>query len=97
VAFPIWLYCDDTSGNRSKKWNKHHSWLFTAAGLPRRHVHRESNVHFLGTSNVASAMEMLDGVASQIEYVPILLYKFNVLLTVLQSVSGIRDLVVGLR
>lgn len=33
LAFPIWLYCDDTSGNMSKKWNKHNSWLFSAAGL----------------------------------------------------------------
>ncbi|KAJ6559329.1 hypothetical protein B0H10DRAFT_1845878 [Mycena sp. CBHHK59/15] len=33
VAFPVWLYCDDTSGNTSKKWNKHDSFLFTAAGL----------------------------------------------------------------
>ncbi|THV03266.1 hypothetical protein K435DRAFT_791971 [Dendrothele bispora CBS 962.96] len=31
LAFPIWLYCDDTSGNQSKKWNKHNSFLFTAA------------------------------------------------------------------
>ncbi|KAJ6555270.1 hypothetical protein B0H10DRAFT_2169642 [Mycena sp. CBHHK59/15] len=34
LAFPIWLYCNDTSGNTSKKWNKHNSFLFTVAGLP---------------------------------------------------------------
>ncbi|KAJ7865746.1 hypothetical protein B0H14DRAFT_2573734 [Mycena olivaceomarginata] len=33
-SFPIWMYCDDTSGNVSKKWNKHNSFLFTPAGLP---------------------------------------------------------------
>jgi hypothetical protein len=44
-AFPIWLYCDDTSGNLSKKWNKHNSFLFTPAGLSHHHVHRESNIH----------------------------------------------------
>ncbi|KAL4074425.1 hypothetical protein V8B97DRAFT_2022685 [Scleroderma yunnanense] len=33
-GFPIWLYCDDTSGNLSKCWNKHNSFLFTPAGLP---------------------------------------------------------------
>ncbi|KAJ7348328.1 hypothetical protein DFH08DRAFT_1000016 [Mycena albidolilacea] len=32
---PLWTYCDDTSGNVSKKWNKHNSILFTLAGLPR--------------------------------------------------------------
>ncbi|KAJ7919964.1 hypothetical protein B0H13DRAFT_2230810 [Mycena leptocephala] len=67
LAFPVWLYCDDTSGNTSKKWNKHNSFLFTAAGLPRKFVHRESNIHFLATSNVAPPLEMLDGIAEQLE------------------------------
>ncbi|EIW60460.1 uncharacterized protein TRAVEDRAFT_120336, partial [Trametes versicolor FP-101664 SS1] len=66
VAFPIWLYCDDTSGNLSKKWNKHNSFLFTAAGLPRRLVHRESSIHFLTTSNLAPPLEMLDGIVEQL-------------------------------
>ncbi|KIY61625.1 hypothetical protein CYLTODRAFT_495162 [Cylindrobasidium torrendii FP15055 ss-10] len=67
VSFPIWLYCDDTSGNMSKRWNKHNSFLFTAAGLPRREVHKESNIHFLCTSNIAPPLEMLDGVVEQLE------------------------------
>ncbi|KAJ6583660.1 hypothetical protein B0H10DRAFT_2168146 [Mycena sp. CBHHK59/15] len=66
LAFPIWLYCDDTSGNTSKKWNKHNSFLFTAAGLPRQYVHRESNIHFLATSNIAPPLEMLDGIVDQL-------------------------------
>ncbi|KAK7438400.1 hypothetical protein VKT23_018013 [Stygiomarasmius scandens] len=66
-AFPIWLYCDDTSGNKSKKWNKHNSFLFTAAGLDRHDVHSEYHVHFLATSNIAPPLEMLDGIADQIE------------------------------
>ncbi|KAI0311751.1 hypothetical protein OF83DRAFT_1087477 [Amylostereum chailletii] len=66
VAFPIWLYCDDTSGNLSKRWNKHNSFLFTAAGLPRRHVHQEHNVHFLSTSNLAPPLEMLDAFVDQL-------------------------------
>ncbi|KAJ3712456.1 hypothetical protein C8R42DRAFT_594627, partial [Lentinula raphanica] len=67
VAFPIWLYCDDTSGNTSKKWNKHNSFLFTAAGLPRHLASRETNVHFLCTSNTAPPLEMLDGITEQLE------------------------------
>ncbi|KAJ3841467.1 hypothetical protein F5878DRAFT_610142 [Lentinula raphanica] len=67
VAFPIWLYCDDTSGNTSKKWNKHNSFLFTAAGLPRHLASRETNVHFLCTSNTAPPLEMLDGIVEQLE------------------------------
>lgn len=67
VAFPMWLYCDDTSGNVSKKWNKHNSFLFTAAGLPREDVHQESNIHFLCTSNTAPPLEMLDGIVDHLE------------------------------
>ncbi|KAF8985624.1 hypothetical protein BDQ17DRAFT_1260081, partial [Cyathus striatus] len=63
---PIWLYCDDTSGNTSKHWNKHNSFLFTAAGLSHDQVHLEYHVHFLCTSNTAPPLEMLDGIAEQI-------------------------------
>ncbi|KAI1783686.1 hypothetical protein LXA43DRAFT_977008 [Ganoderma leucocontextum] len=67
VSFPVWLYCDDTSGNQSKKWNKHNSWLFTPAGLPRVLAHQEANVHFLATSNIAPPLEMLHGIVQQLE------------------------------
>ncbi|KIY43177.1 hypothetical protein FISHEDRAFT_78686 [Fistulina hepatica ATCC 64428] len=33
-TFPIWMYCNDTSGNVSKRWNEHNSFLFTPSGLP---------------------------------------------------------------
>ncbi|KAJ3841113.1 hypothetical protein F5878DRAFT_611129 [Lentinula raphanica] len=67
VSFPIWMYCDDTSGNVSKKWNEHNSFLFTAAGLPRQESSKEYNVHFLCTSNTARPLEMLDGIIDQLE------------------------------
>ncbi|KAJ3915248.1 hypothetical protein F5877DRAFT_92367 [Lentinula edodes] len=66
LAFPIWLYCDDTSGNVSKKWNKHNSFLFTAAGLPRHLCNKESNIHFFSTSNTAPPLEMLNGFVEQL-------------------------------
>ncbi|KAJ8518506.1 hypothetical protein ONZ45_g4413 [Pleurotus djamor] len=65
-AFPIWLYCDDTSGNVSKKWNKHNSFLFIPAGLPRE-KQKEYNIHFLSTSNKALPVEMLEAVVSQLK------------------------------
>lgn len=68
-SFPIWLYCDDVSGNQSKKWNKHYSFLFSPAGLPRALFQHEYNVHFLCTSNLAAPLEMMDGIVSQLEYV----------------------------
>ena len=67
LGVPLWLYCDDTSGNTSKKWNKHNSFLFTAAGLPREEVQKEYNIHFLSTSNIAPPLEMLDGIVEQLE------------------------------
>ncbi|KAF9076936.1 hypothetical protein BDP27DRAFT_1209356 [Rhodocollybia butyracea] len=67
LLFPIWLYCDDTSGNTSKRWNEHNSYLFTPAGLEREESSKEYNVHFLSTSNTAPPLEMLDGVADQLE------------------------------
>ncbi|KZS88916.1 hypothetical protein SISNIDRAFT_417595, partial [Sistotremastrum niveocremeum HHB9708] len=67
LAFMMWLYCDDTSGNQSKKWNEHNSFLFTAAGLPREEVHKQFNIHFLCTSNIAPPLEMLEGVAAEIK------------------------------
>ncbi|KAI5829413.1 hypothetical protein K523DRAFT_385050 [Schizophyllum commune Tattone D] len=67
VSYRSWLYCDDTSGNRSKKWNEHNSYLMVAAGLDGEHAHRESNVHFLCTSNAAPPLEMLDGIMEDIE------------------------------
>jgi len=32
VTVPLVLFCDDTSGNKSKKWNKFIEWNLTLAG-----------------------------------------------------------------
>ena len=68
------LYCDDTSGNRSKKWNEHNSYLMTAAGLPREDAQREYNIQFLCTSNIAPPLEMLEAIVDQFEYVLFIFY-----------------------
>ena len=60
LPLPIWFYCDDTSGNQSKKWNKHNSLLFTFAGLPREYAEVIFNIHFLATSNQAQPLEMFE-------------------------------------
>lgn len=62
-GLPIWLYCDDTSGNVSKKWNKHNSILFVLAGLPHHCTTQLHNVHFLSTSNIAPPLEMMEQVS----------------------------------
>ncbi|KAJ3008869.1 hypothetical protein NUW54_g2991 [Trametes sanguinea] len=63
VSFPLWMYCDDTSGNLSKKWNEHNSMLMTPAGL------HAFMIHFLMTSNLAPPLEMLDGIVEQLRQV----------------------------
>ncbi len=60
LSVPIWIYCDDTSGNASKKFNEHNSILFTLAGLPQDQVHLLYNIHFLVTSNVVTPLEMFE-------------------------------------
>lgn len=67
VAYPVLGYCDDTSGNRSKKWNEHNSYLFTPAGLERQHAQQEANIHFVCTSDSAEPLEMLDAIATEFE------------------------------
>jgi hypothetical protein len=62
-----WLYCDDTSGNTTKKWNEHNSFLMTSAGLPPEEASKEYQVHFICTSNLAPPLEMLEGVVDEIK------------------------------
>ncbi|KAJ6628091.1 hypothetical protein B0H10DRAFT_1697176, partial [Mycena sp. CBHHK59/15] len=61
-SVPLWTYCDDTSGNVSKKWNKHNSVLLTLAGLPREYTQMLYNVHFIATSNISPPLEMMEAV-----------------------------------
>ncbi|POW11984.1 hypothetical protein PSTT_04786, partial [Puccinia striiformis] len=55
---PITLYADDTSGNKSKQWNKHISFYFTLSGLHPHLTNQEYHMHFLSTSNVATSLEL---------------------------------------
>ncbi|KAJ6538247.1 hypothetical protein B0H10DRAFT_1971665 [Mycena sp. CBHHK59/15] len=63
---PLWTYCDDTSGNVSKKWNKHNSVLFTLAGLPRVLTQMLYNIHFIATSNLSPPLEMMEAVTAML-------------------------------
>ena len=47
IMVPLVLFTDDTSGNKSKQWNKFDYWALRIAGLP---IHENSmlhNIHFL--------------------------------------------------
>ncbi|KAJ7831981.1 hypothetical protein B0H13DRAFT_2240508 [Mycena leptocephala] len=65
-SVPLWKYCDDTSGNVSKKWNKHNSILFTLAGLPRELTQMIYNIHFIATSNLSPPLEMMEAVVAML-------------------------------
>ncbi|OAV92864.1 hypothetical protein PTTG_02044 [Puccinia triticina 1-1 BBBD Race 1] len=66
--FPISLYLDDTSGNVSKQFNKHISFYFTLAGLLPQISNQEYHCHFLATSNLASACEMLENIVEELNF-----------------------------
>jgi hypothetical protein len=65
---PVNMYCDDTSGNKSKKWNKHISYYFTLSGLPPNLSNQQFNCHFLCTSNIAGALDLGEIVVQQLKY-----------------------------
>jgi hypothetical protein len=84
---PITLYCDDTSGNKSKKWNKHISYYFTLSGLPPKISNQQFNCHFLCTSNTVGPLELGEMVVAQLKYVSVLYFKSVHILFLYVSVS----------
>ncbi|OAV99886.1 hypothetical protein PTTG_25088 [Puccinia triticina 1-1 BBBD Race 1] len=63
---PITLYSDDTSGNQSKRWNKHISYYFTLLGLPPKWTNQNYNFHYLSTSNKGGEMELAGTIVSDL-------------------------------
>ncbi len=63
---PLLLYTDDTSGNRSKKWNKFDQWCFLLAGLPRHENMQLRNIHFITCSNQVSLLDMAKPIVSDL-------------------------------
>ena len=55
---PIVLYSDDTSGNRSKKWNKFGCWCMSVAGRLLCEARKIENIHLLSCSNHVSVLDM---------------------------------------
>ncbi|KAH9820031.1 hypothetical protein DFH28DRAFT_885450, partial [Melampsora americana] len=67
-SVPLVLYSDDTSGNVSKKWNKHMSFYFTLAGLNPKLTNQEYHIHPLCTSNIANALEQGDQIVDELNH-----------------------------
>ena len=51
VMVPLILYSDDTSGNKSKQWNKFDNWCLKLAGLPNDENQKLENIHHICSSN----------------------------------------------
>jgi hypothetical protein len=55
---PLILYTDDTSGNRSKQWNKFDCWCLKIAGLPNKENAKLHNIHFICCSSKCKVLDM---------------------------------------
>ena len=58
TMLPLILFTDDTSGNKSKQWNKFDSWCIKIAGLPNTENSKLSNIHLVSCSNQCPVMDM---------------------------------------
>lgn len=65
VTVPYMVYSDDTSGNKTKKWNKFDVCCILLAGLSRKENAQLHNIHFVCCSNKLSMLEMSKPLASE--------------------------------
>ncbi|KNE98567.1 hypothetical protein PSTG_08120 [Puccinia striiformis f. sp. tritici PST-78] len=65
---PVTLYADNTSGNKSKRWNKHVTYCLTLSGLPPQLTNMEYNCHFISTSNQAGPLEIGEPIIAEIKF-----------------------------
>ncbi|KAI9103867.1 hypothetical protein DFS34DRAFT_668125 [Phlyctochytrium arcticum] len=68
IMCPIILFCDDSAGTSSKKWNPFYNWYMQLGGLPFTQSQRDFHTLSLGTSNKASALEMAKAVVESITH-----------------------------
>ena len=66
VVIPVNLFTDDSSGNRSKKWNKFDCWTLLLAGLPKHENAKLHNVHFLACSNRVPVLDMVSSIVDDL-------------------------------
>ena len=69
VIVPLMLYTDDTSGNKTKKWNKFDVYCLLLAGLPKESNTDLHNIHFITCSNNLSAIDMAQPIVEDLQKV----------------------------
>ena len=57
VMVPLFLYSDDFSGNKTKKWNCFNAWCLMLAGLPKQ-CNAQHNIHLICASNKVPVLQM---------------------------------------
>ena len=67
VMVPLLMYTNDTSGNRSKKWNKFDCWCFLLAGMPQHENAKMHNIHFVTCSNQTDALSMMEPIIADLK------------------------------
>jgi len=63
---PIILFTDDTSGNKSKQWNKFDSWCLKLAGLPVKDNSKLHNIHLCTCSNKCNVLDMAEPIVNDL-------------------------------
>ena len=63
---PIVLFCDDLSGNRSKKSNGFDTWSMMLAGLQKSENAKLKNIHFIAASNKVNALDMAEAIVDDL-------------------------------
>ena len=63
---PLVLFTDDTSGNRSKQWNKFDSWCLKLAGLPVKENSKLYSIHLITCSNKCNVIAMSQPVVNEL-------------------------------
>ncbi len=58
LTLPLVIFSDETSGNRSKKWNQLETYSMFLAALLRKEISKFSNIHFISASNLVDSVEL---------------------------------------
>lgn len=64
---PTIVFTDDSSGNRSKKFNKFDNWALLLGGLPKEENSKLENIHFISTSNEVPLLDMATALVEDLQ------------------------------